>query len=103
MCSTVRGLPLVTDSFIEGDYYVCVIDSQKGESLRNSLLSMQLTNLPEVEVRKCICQVMIIVKQLHDRRVRLGMISLDTIITRQRRGGLEMNLSNFSNAVYYKR
>ena len=46
---------------------------------------------------------MIIVKQLHDRRVCHGMISLDTIRTRQRRGGLEMNLCNFSNAVYYKR
>ena len=64
---------------------------------------MQLTNLPEVEVRKCLCQVMIIVKQLHDRRVCHGMISLDTVITRQRRGGLEMNLSNFGNAVYYRR
>ena len=87
---------------MEGDFYVCVIDSQKGESLRNSLLSMQLTNLPEVEVKKCLCQVMIIVKQLHDRRVCHRMISLDTIMTRQRRGGLEMHLSNFSQAVYYK-
>ena len=63
---------------------------------------MGLARLPEVEVRKCICQVMLIVKQLHDRRVCHGNISLDTIMTRQRRGGLEMNLSNFSNAVYFK-
>ena len=66
------------------------------------MLNLGLTSLPEIEVRKCLCQVLLILKQLHDRRVCHGTITLDTVMTRQRRGGLEMNLSNFSNAVYCK-
>ena len=75
-----------------------MFEAPKGETLRNSLDSMGLSCLSENEVRKCMYLLLKIVKVLHKKRVLHGEISLDTVMTKRKKKGLEIKLSCFQSA-----
>lgn len=71
--------------------------------MRDFLQGLAYSYLYENEVKKCIAQVMAIVKDLHKNKIYHHNINLDTVIVHQRKSGLEIKLNDFQKAVSARR
>lgn len=71
--------------------------------MRLFLQGLQYSNLYENEVKKCISQIMVIVKDLHRSKVYHSNINLGTVMVYQRKSGLEIKLNDFQKAASAKR
>ena len=59
--------------------------------------------LREAETKKCIYQLLKLVKEMHGMRIRHSQISLDTILTKRSSRGLDIKLTSFELAKEIKR
>ncbi len=97
-CRTVKGITKVVDDFYEKETRYILFEAPKGDSLRNSMVGMSINHLSESETRKCMILLFQIIKGLHDRRIKHGDISLNTVVTKRTRDGLEIRLRGFGLA-----
>ena len=79
-----------------------IIEQPKGDNLKNCILSLGRTYLKEKEVKKCVFQLLKIVKQLHKMRIKHGNVSLETVNSRNRSKGLKIKLTGFDRATALK-
>ena len=79
-----------------------IIEQPKGDNLKNCILSLGRTYLKEKEVKKCVSQLLKIVKQLHKMRIKHGNVSLETVNSRNRSKGLKIKLTGFDRATALK-
>ena len=79
-----------------------IIEQPKGDNLKNCILSLGRTYLKEKEVKKCVSQLLKIVKQLHKMRIKHGNLSLETVNARNRSKGLKIKLTGFDRATALK-
>ena len=87
----------VVDTFIEdkNTYYII---QQPESNLRESILDLGITRLREAEVHKCLIQLLNIVQELHQKRIRHGGIILEAVHTKKTSRGLKLMLGGFDNA-----
>ncbi len=97
-CRTVKGITKVVDHFFENETQYILFEVPKGDSLRNSMVGMNINHLSENETRKCMILLLQIIKGLHERRIKHGDISLNTVMTKRTRDGLEIKLRGFGLA-----
>ncbi len=88
----------MVEHFYEKETQYILFEAPKGDSLRNSMVGMGINHLSENETRKCMLLLLQIIKGLHERRVKHGDISLNTVMTKRTRDGLEIKLRGFGLA-----
>ena len=91
---------------IESKQYV-LIEHPKGLSLRETVLSLGKTSLSEAETKKCIFQLLKIVKKLHKLSIKHANLNLDSILTKtnsktNQQGRLEIKLKGFEKSFVHK-
>ena len=79
-----------------------IIEHPKGENLRNCILNLGRSHLKEKEARKCVSQLLKIVKQLHKMRIKHGNLSLETVNAKVRSKGFKIKLTGFDRATALK-
>ena len=98
-CSNISQIVKLIDAFIENDRSYMIIEYPSGETLKKTVLKLGSNFLKETEVKKCVLQVLKILKDLNRLRVKHGNITLDSVIARKRSKGLELKLGSFEKAV----
>lgn len=81
-CSKVNSVVLLMDSFSEKNANYLIIECPTGDNLKDTVLRQGKRFLKEAEVKKCMRQLLSIVKDIHRLRIKHGNICLESVIAR---------------------
>ena len=98
----MNSIVSLKDAFHEGGKLNLIVE-QPDCSLRETVLQLGKKQLKEAEVRKCVHQLLLIVKDLQRKRIKHGRISLETVFTKRRSKGLELKLGGLDLAKILKK
>lgn len=90
------------DFIVEKNTFYVIIEHPRGQNLRDSILSLGITHLQEIEAKNCIGGLLTTLSELHSKNFKHGNLNLSTVITQKRPNGLDFKLTDFYNAQDYR-
>ena len=64
-CKKMSSVVRLIDNFTENDRFYMIIEKPSGDTLKNTALKLGVKFLRESEVKKCMIQLLKIIKDLH--------------------------------------